>query len=94
MMEPLFQINTGGKLVEAVEKHLDILRENGVLKKQHELQAELVMHLARIAAQTYKGYAAAQVFHQLQDSIAALPQIEEYDSDIDNLAAELEKLVS
>jgi hypothetical protein len=80
------------RLNEIAETHIAFLRDAGVLRPEHELGAALVLQLAAIAGATTKGYAAAQVFRELREAIAALPQIEPDPDNPDDLAGELEAL--
>lgn len=79
------------RLTEVAEHHLARLRDLGVLRPEHELAAALVLQLAAIATATTRGYAAAQVYRELREAIAALPA-PEVEPDSDDLAAELEAL--
>lgn len=79
------------RLVVVTEAHLQLLRDKNVLRAEHELLAAAVLHLATIAGSTTKGYAAAQVFRELREAIAALPTLTTGE-DEDDLAAELESL--
>lgn len=78
-------------LTKKAESHIQALRAAGVLNDEHELIAALVVRLATIAGNTFKGYAAAQIFRELREAIDALPKIEEED-DISSLAEYLESL--
>lgn len=79
-------------LTEKTEAHISRLRTLGLLKPEHELMAALVLHLATIAGATTKGYAAAQVFRELREAIAALPTPTEFAGPVDDLAGELDAL--
>lgn len=75
MTAPLFDVGPpgAGTIETAARHHLDLLRKRGLLQAEHELLANLVVHLARVTDRTTKGYAVAQVAKELREAIEALP---------------------
>lgn len=91
LIEPAIVPRGPNRLQQIAECHIQALRDGQVLKSEHELTAALVVHLATIAGQTVKAYAAAQIARELREAIATLP-MPDTNSSGGELAAYLESL--
>lgn len=60
-------------LYKAAERHVQHLRDRGLVTPEHELMAQLVLHLARSAAGQTKAYALANIAKELREAIGQLP---------------------